>query len=90
MNNPLVEALAQMNLEPGRTYCYEVKGRQVEVRVLKELPDDMLPTPMVESDVMLDAWVELPEPASGIATISRLGEPDLPDPPVILSDEDEE
>ena len=90
MNNPLVEALAQMNLEPGRTYRYEVNGRHVVVRMLEDIPADMLPTPMVESDVMLDAWVELPGPAGGIVTTSRLGEPDLPDPPVIPKDEDEE
>jgi hypothetical protein len=90
MNNPLVEALAQMNLEPGRTYCYDVNGRQVVVRVLEQPPPEMMPAPLNESDVMLDAWVELPEPAEGIVTASRLGEPDLPDPPVIPKDEAEE
>ena len=55
-----------MNLEPGRTYHYDVNGRQVMVRVLDDIPAEMLPAPLVESDVMLDAWVELPEPAEGI------------------------
>ena len=60
MNNPIVDALAQLNLEPGRTYRYEVNGRQVKVRMLEELPAAMLPAPLNESDIMLDAWVELP------------------------------
>ena len=90
MSNPLVDALAQMNLEPGRTYCYDVNGRQVMVRVLEDVPPEMLPAPIVESDVMLDAWAELPEPTEGIVTVSRLGEADLPDPPVIPTDEAEE
>ena len=83
MNNPLVDALAQMNLEPGRTYRYEIRGKQVEVRVLEDIPPEMLPAPMVKTDVMLEAWAELPEPADGIVTVSRLGEPDFPDAPVI-------
>ena len=83
MTIPLVQALEQMNLEPGKTYQYPVKGQVVEVRVLDKIPPEMLPAPLVESDVMLDAWAELPEPSEGFITRSRLGEPDLPDPPEI-------
>ena len=128
-NNPLVDALAPLNLEPGRTYRCQVNGRQVVVRVQEDIPaamlpaplvesdimldpwvelpapepmfevrvtpgqlpppdlPEMLPAPLVESDIMLDAWVELPEPMEGMVTISRLGDPDLPNAPVIPDEE---
>jgi hypothetical protein len=84
MNNPLVEALAQMNLEPGRTYRYEVNGRQVMVRVLDQLPAEMLPAPLDESDIMLDPWVEFPPPKASFVVQAKPGElppPDLPEIP---------
>ncbi|HVS34266.1 MAG TPA: hypothetical protein VMS17_01720 [Gemmataceae bacterium] len=82
MSNPLVEALAQMNLEPGRTYRYDVNGRQVIVEVLKELPVEAPPTDA--SDAMLDPWVELPAPEPLFvvqATPGELPPPDLPEIP---------
>ena len=85
MSNPLVEALAPLNLELGRTCRCEVNGRRIEVRVLEEAPNEMPPAPFVESDVMLDAWVELPEPEAGYyvnATVGVMPPPDPPDIPV--------
>jgi hypothetical protein len=88
MSNPLVDALAQMNLEPGRTYCYEVKGRQVMVRVLEELPAEMLPAPLNESDIMLDAWVDLPAPEPMFEVRVVPAELPPPDLPVIPAEDD--
>jgi hypothetical protein len=84
MSIPLADALAQVDLEPGRTYRCQVKGRLVEVKML-DTPSALLPDPLVESDIMLDPWVELPGPEAsrGVVVSSRIGEPDLPDPPDI-------
>ena len=87
MNSPLVEALAPLNLEPGRTYRCQVNGRRIEVRVLEEAPDEMLPAPLVESDIMLDPWVELPEPEARFYVATTLGEVPLPDPPDIPTED---
>jgi hypothetical protein len=47
MSIPLAEALAQVDLEPGRVYRCAIKGRTVEVRVLEEVsglgPDEHEP-----------------------------------------------
>ena len=89
MNSPLVDALAQMNLEPGRIYRYQVKGRQIELRVLEEVPRELLPAPLVESDIMLDPWVELPAPSGGKRLLARPGKMPPPDMPRIPRDEEE-
>lgn len=57
MSTQLSQALEQVELVPG-TYCCQVKGHWVEVRVREEQPS--LAKPFDESDVMLDPWVELP------------------------------
>jgi hypothetical protein len=88
MSIPLVQVLEQMNLEPGRRYRYQVKGRQVELRVLEDSPPEMLPTSLVESDVMLDPWVELPPPSGGIRIHAKPGEFPPPDLPEMPSDEE--
>lgn len=87
MSNPLVDALAPLNLEPGRTYRCQVNGRRIEVRVLEEAPDEMLPAPLVESDIMLDPWVDLPEPEAGFYVAATLGVVPPPDAPDIPTEE---
>ena len=59
MSLSLVEALGQVDLEAGRVYRCQVKGKLVELRVLEpgELPNV---SAFDESDVMLDPWVEFP------------------------------
>jgi hypothetical protein len=53
----LAEALAQVDLEPGRTYDCLVHGKRVIIRVAA--PDEDLPAARYdESDVMLDAWCD--------------------------------
>jgi hypothetical protein len=55
----LAEALAQVQLEPGQTYACSVNGKQVTVRVApKDAP--LAVSRYNESDVMLDAWCDLP------------------------------
>ena len=56
---PLAEALEQVQLDPGSTYCCRVKGRWVEVRVLEGEPP-CLAKPFEASDERLDPSVELP------------------------------
>jgi len=73
MSMLLADALAQVDLEAGRVYRCEVKGRKVEVRVLEDVPAAMLPAPLVESDVMLDPWVELPLPSGTLKVMANLG-----------------
>ncbi len=86
MSMPLADALAQVDLEAGRVYRCEVKGRKVEVRVLEEVPASMLPAPLVESDIMLDPWVEFPLPAGTFKVMAKLGAlphdvPEIPEEP---------
>jgi hypothetical protein len=57
----LAEALAQVDLEPGRTYDCVVKGQRVTVRVVPA--GTIGPAARYdESDVMLDAWCDLQSP----------------------------
>src|ERR1700730_15801289 len=73
MSMPLADALAQVDLEAGRVYRCEVKGRKIEVRVPEEVPASMLPAPLVESDVMLAPWVELPLPSGTFKVLATPG-----------------
>jgi hypothetical protein len=87
MNIPLADALAQVDLQAGRIYRCEVKGRQVEVRVLEEVPAALLPAPLVESDIRLDPWVEFPLPSGNFKVLATLGT--LPvDVPAIPAEEE--
>ncbi len=84
MSISIAEALGQGMLQVGRTYRGKVQGRAIEFRLLDASPPGPT-TALDENDIMLDAWVELPGPeaAEGVVTVSKLGEPDLPDVPVI-------
>ena len=86
MSIPLVEALRSVDLQTGRTYRCEVNGLFVELRVLEAPPRREAP-PILESDIMLDAWTELPELGPGVVGRSVLGEPDPPDIPEMPSEE---
>jgi len=88
MSLTLVEALGQVDLEAGQTYCCQVKGHWVELRVLG--PVETRPSACYdESDVMLDPWVELPRPRSAIRLRARPGSLPLPDAPEIPADGDQ-
>lgn len=85
MSPTLAEALAEVDLEAGRVYHCQVKGRRVVVRVLgpAEAPT---PSSYDESDVMLDPWVEFPPPKPVVTVIARPGTLALPDVPYIPRD----
>src|SRR5262249_48138196 len=88
MSLSLAEALGQVELEPGRTYRCQVKGRWIELRVLE--PVAIQPSSRYdESDVMLDPWVEFPLPEPGFTVIGEFGPLPPPDVPEIPTDEDE-
>jgi hypothetical protein len=89
MSLTLVEALGQVDLQEGQVYRCHVNGHWVELRVLAsaEVPPA---TGIDESDVMLDPWIELPRPTSGILLRARRGSPPIPDVPEIPTDEDSE
>ena len=85
MSLSLVEALAQTDLEAGRIYRCEVKGQLVELRVLG--PTAARPVSAYdESDVMLDPWVELPQPTPVFSVVGEFGPIALPDVPEIPDD----
>jgi len=86
MSTSLGEVLGQM--QPGQTYRCQAQGRVFDLHLLP-VPPELAPAPLVEADIMLDAWVELPEPTGGFAGVSRLGEPDPPDIPEIPQEETE-
>jgi hypothetical protein len=89
MSLSLVEALAQTDLEAGRVYRCEVKGQMVELRVLG--PAARGPVSIYdESDVMLDPWVELPQPAPLFSVPGEFGPVPLPDVPEIPDDGENE
>lgn len=90
MSISLVDALEDVDLKTGQTYRCEVRGNQVEVRVLARPavgPRDES-TALPECDVMIDAWCELPRPTPIGRVKSRLVA-NLPiDIPPIPSDEE--
>lgn len=87
MSLSLIEALGQVDLEAGRVYRCQVKGHWVELRVLG--PAEIRPMSVYdESDVMLDPWVEFPQPTSSIVLHAEPGSLPLPDVPEIPTDED--
>lgn len=88
MGLSLVEALSQVDLEPGRTYRCRVKGRMIELHVQEAIPLELLPAPLAESDIMLDAWVELPQPTGGKRVRGKPGKLPLPDVPEIPKDDE--
>jgi hypothetical protein len=88
MSLSLVEALGQVDLEAGRVYRCKVNGQWVELRVLG--PSEVRPVSVYdESDVMLDPWVEFPQPTPVYSVVGEFGPTPLPDPPDISVDEDE-
>ncbi len=88
MSVSLPEALEQVDLEAGRTYQCQVKGRLVLVRVLDARTAEMLPAAPTENDAMLDPWVELPIPTGELPLRSRPGPLPPPDVPEIPTDEE--
>ena len=83
MTISLIDALEQVELEPGKTYRCQVKGRWVELRVLEASPAG-LAKPFSQADVMLDPWVELPSPTVAVSRQAKIGKPlpfDIPDIP---------
>jgi hypothetical protein len=87
MNLSLAEALAQTELEAGRVYRCEVNGQLVELRVLG--PASKKPvSAWDEPDVMLDPWIELPNPTPLFTVTGEFGPVPLPDPPEIPEDGD--
>lgn len=85
MSLSLVEALGQVDLEPGRVYRCHVKGRWVELRVL-EAGRVSPSTRYDESDVMLDPWVEFPQPTAKFSVRGEFGPAPLPDVPELPGD----
>jgi hypothetical protein len=87
MSLSLVDALGQVHLEAGRVYRCRVKGNWVELRVLGPAQVPGMPV-YDESDVMLDPWVELPRPTSGVRLQGKPGSLPLPDAPELRGDDD--
>jgi hypothetical protein len=87
MSIPLVEALRGVDLRTGQTYCCEVNGLFVELRVLEATAKRDAPS-ISEADIMLDPWVELPKLPPVAFGRSVLSEPKLPDVPYIPPDEE--
>jgi hypothetical protein len=87
MSVSLEEALSQVDLEEGRTYECVVKGRKVQVRVVKSLPP---PPPIDVEDGMSDLFIPSPPyKTSGVLIRARPGKLPPPDPIEIPRDEDE-
>lgn len=62
----LAEALAQVHLEPGRTYECQVQGNRVVVQVVPGRIEESAAR-YDESDVMFDPWCDLPSQGKPIA-----------------------
>lgn len=76
----LDQALRSNGLQPGQTYRRKLDGLTVELRVFKE-EERTGKSAIPESDIMSDAWVELPSPEPLAVVQGVPGEPQLPDPP---------
>lgn len=75
-------ALEDVELEVGRTYQCELRGHQIEVRVLSKPETSSC---LSAEDVMLDPWCELPSPKTIGVLSSSLVEHlpfDIPEIPV--------
>ncbi len=94
MSISLVDALEDVELEVGRTYHCEVRGRQVELRVLPVPPAIRSVASgsteiggLSEEDIRLDPWCDLPPPRP-LSYVVAQAVPHLPfDIPEIPSDE---
>lgn len=68
MSISLADALEEVELEPGRVYECNVRGRHVELRVSPDPSTRTTPEESAEdsaldpNDIRLDAWCELPSP----------------------------
>jgi hypothetical protein len=84
MSVSLAEALRDVDLRPGHTYRCQIRGHNVELRVLGA-PENIADSESAISaaDAMLEPWIELPEPVARARGVSRLGQAMLPDPPAI-------
>ncbi len=79
MTGVLAELVRQLDLRPGQSVRETVNGYTVELRIL----DDDQPTPELAEQVMLQPWVEFPDPPGARRVTPRLGPPQLPAPIVI-------
>jgi hypothetical protein len=87
MGKSVEEGLAQLDLQPGQTYVYESRGKWLVVQVTDLFSPELGPPTIPESDVMYDAWVELPSPDGTLITTSTLEEPALSKPFVVTEDD---
>lgn len=91
MSISLADALEKVELEPGRTYECEVRGRHVELRVSPEVPESFDEESGLDpNDIRLDAWCELPEPRAVGYLTSELVDHIPFDIPEIPQDEDDQ
>jgi hypothetical protein len=82
MGLSLAEALGQVDLEPGRVYHCQVKGHWITLHVLEQ--GQPVPSAVFdESDVMLDPWVDFPQPLPAFTVRGEFGPMSLPDVPEI-------
>jgi hypothetical protein len=85
MHISLSDALQQVNLEIGHVYECRVGGLFVKV-IVGDKYIGPLPAPMVESDVMLDPWTDLPGPSPVRIVKATPAKPLLPDAPIVLDE----
>lgn len=95
MSISLIDALRQVELEPG-TYRCELPEHEIVVQVRprkardisprsggQSEPKSVDPAPINESGDMLDPWVEFPQPEGGTCVRAKPGKVPLPDIPDI-------
>lgn len=80
MSMTLAEALANVELETGRTYRVQVNDRFIELKVLN-------PADITENDVMLDGWTALPAPPMVTRIMAKKIDMLLPTPLTIIPDD---
>ena len=85
MGISLTDALRQVDLRGGQVYQCQVGRFRVEVRVDETVPQ-VTPGAAETSDVMLDAWTDLPSPQSTVVLHATPGPPLLPDIPDLPTD----
>ena len=96
MNTELLDVFERMELENGRTINLNVRDHRVVIQILPQHAEPSKPDPLsISSPVEIEDFEELDVPSpdwppmgSGIPCEVTMGEPSLPDPPIIACDDE--
>ena len=90
LEEAIQDAVATGELEPGKVYWIHFRDLTVQLRVSKSQRDTPSPPEQELQQVMTEPWTDLTDSTQPFVIVrAQVGPPDLPEPPVIPSDEAE-